>query len=534
MKVRIPDVNGENKFIENKKSIVLIGANGSGKTRMSVWIDENNPDIDVHRISAQKSLNMPPHVRPSELETAEEKFIYGVTHTNKKWLKKYGKRSARWGSQPEIYLLNDFEKLMEYLVTENYEKSIEYREKHKSGNSSFDNQTKLETIKAIWEDVILHRNMKICAGKIEVIDKYSTSSPYNGSQMSDGERAIFYYIGEVLSAKANSLIIIDEPENHLHQSILVRLWDAIESLRDDCTFIYITHNLDFASTRVDTQIIWVKNMKLDQEWEYQLIENVFDTDELMLEILGNRQSVLLIEGTADKSIDRKLYSKVYNEYNIIPLESCNAVIQAAKTYNNMKNFHHVNVIGLIDRDRRSNDEIDKLNRNSIYVPQVAEVENLFLLEEVISCVADNLGENKEEIISNTKDRVLEFLQNNIDKQSLLFVKQRCRNHILEEINKKLNTLEDYKDCICNISNFLKIDELSIKFKNNIQEIIDGKNYLEALKIINDKGLLPYTQLPNKFGWKKENYINYVIKLTGRKDKSGETLRKVFRKYISIP
>ena len=39
--------------------------------------------------------------------------------------------------------------------------------------------------------------------------------------MSDGERAIFYFIGEVLCAKENSLIIIDEPENHLHKSILV-------------------------------------------------------------------------------------------------------------------------------------------------------------------------------------------------------------------------------------------------------------------------------------------------------------------------
>lgn len=76
MKIRIPDIEGNINYIENKKSIVLIGANGAGKTRMSIWIDENNPDINIHRISAQKSLNLPQMVSPTEIQMAEEEFLY--------------------------------------------------------------------------------------------------------------------------------------------------------------------------------------------------------------------------------------------------------------------------------------------------------------------------------------------------------------------------------------------------------------------------------------------------------------------------
>ena len=83
-------MNSEEKYIEDKQSIVLIGANGSGKTRMSIWIDENNPEIYIHRISAQKSLNMPPMVSPTELEIAEEMFLYGNTNANKDWFKTVG------------------------------------------------------------------------------------------------------------------------------------------------------------------------------------------------------------------------------------------------------------------------------------------------------------------------------------------------------------------------------------------------------------------------------------------------------------
>ena len=54
MRIRIPNLEGKEKYIENKSSIVLIGANGAGKTRMSVWIDENNSKSNIHRISAQK------------------------------------------------------------------------------------------------------------------------------------------------------------------------------------------------------------------------------------------------------------------------------------------------------------------------------------------------------------------------------------------------------------------------------------------------------------------------------------------------
>ena len=217
----------------------------------------------------------------------------------------------------------------------------------------------MEKIKEICEDVILHRKIKICAGKIETSNR-NEDDYYNGCEMSDGERAIFYFIGEVLCAKENSLIIIDEPENHLHKSILVRLWNAIECSRPDCMFLYITHNLDFASSRINSQIVWVKEFFVEDGWKYDLLDDINSSDSLKLEIMGNRQKVLLVEGTASKSIDRKLYSKVYPEFNIIPMESCNAVVQTTKAYNQTNNLHYEEVKGIIDRDRRDEEEIAKL------------------------------------------------------------------------------------------------------------------------------------------------------------------------------
>jgi type IV secretory pathway ATPase VirB11/archaellum biosynthesis ATPase len=54
----------ENNRIVSQQSILFIGANGSGKTRLGTWIElEGKQDSRVHRISAQKSLSMPPTSR---------------------------------------------------------------------------------------------------------------------------------------------------------------------------------------------------------------------------------------------------------------------------------------------------------------------------------------------------------------------------------------------------------------------------------------------------------------------------------------
>lgn len=534
MKVRIPNKNDIECYIEDKQSIVLLGANGAGKTRMSVWIDENNPNLNIHRISAQKSLNMPEYVSPTELKVAEDMFWYGITNDNRDWLRQNGKKNGRWGKEPEIHMLNDYQQLMVYLMTENFEKSIEYRVKHKDGNGDFDNETKLERIKRIWEKVITHRKLQICAGKIEVDSIDGSIEKYNGNLMSDGERAIFHFIAEAISAKENSLIIIDEPENHLHNSILDSLWNEIESERQDCVFLYITHNLGFARTRSNAQIVWIKNMTERQKWDFELLGTDDFSDELLLEILGNRQDVLLVEGTEDKSIDIKLYSRLFPKYNIIPLEGCESVIQATKAYNRLPMLHYKTIKGIIDRDRRSEDEIASLAEYKVFVPLVAEIENLFLLPQVIELVARKQSiDNIDALLYQTKEKIIEFLQMHREEQALLFTRERCKNTINLICNKSTETIDEYKKSIDEMTDMIKPQEEYNRVLKELQGIIDEKDNLAALRVINNKGLLPYTELTNAFGWKKQYYIDYIIRLLGSNDSDSKTLCSIFRKYIIL-
>ncbi len=73
------------------------------------------------------------------------------------------------------------------------------------------------------------------------------SCNYSGTEMSDGERVALYLMAQILCVPSQSIIIIDESEVYLHKSIMNRLWDKLEEYRKDCLFIYITHDIQFAT-----------------------------------------------------------------------------------------------------------------------------------------------------------------------------------------------------------------------------------------------------------------------------------------------
>ena len=535
MKVKLPPFAGQGQetFVSGKNSIVLIGANGSGKTRMSVWIEFNNQNnCKIHRIPAQKSLNMPVRTNTSEMKSSQNNFWFGTENLSGEdnWLK----MNHRYHNKPSVSLIDDFSKLMVVLFTDAFQKMWEEHEKNFTEITKVSKNIKLDRVKDIWENVINNKILKISAGKVEAFNKDSANMVFNGSEMSDGEREIFYFIGTTLCVPSDSLVIVDEPENHLHKSILIRLWNAIEAERPDCTFLYVTHSLDFAVSRNNSQIIWVKNMPKRDVWEYELLsEDDPRIDAVKMEILGNRQNVLLVEGTQQKSIDRRLYSAIFKDYNVIPVESCDRVIAYTRACQNLSEFHYCEVKGIVDRDRRSETDIEKLNRDNIFCPEVSEIENLFLLPEVIKVVAEKQDKLKfyDEILKSVQERTFDFLSKKIDSQTLLFVQQNVQNQINCLVGKKENDLETYEKNVAEIQN-IDIKGLHAKIKSDLQKIIDDRNFCETLKIINDKGLLPSTNLSNTFGWKKDYYIDYVIGLLNGTDVS-EKLCDIFSKYVNI-
>lgn len=526
MNVKLPN----NMQINNKQSITIVGGNGSGKTRFSVWIEKNNTEKNVHRISAQKSLNMPENVQPSSIEKSREEFLYGTTISDKIWDKAHIKNSNRWKMKPEITLLNDFDKLMQLLFTEDYQKSREYREEHRElQNIEFDNETMLDKTKCIFEKLLPHRKLKIDAGCVSA--GYDTISYYNASQMSDGEREIFYFIASVYAVPQNSIIIIDEPENHLHKSILNSLWNLLEKNRKDCLFIYITHNLDFAVSRINSQLIWVKNYLGNEDWEFELIEDNAIPESLQVQVLGNRQNVLFVEGNSN-SYDIKLYNILFGCYNIIPVEGCSKVIQYTTSVNENSQLNYISAKGIIDKDRKNDLQINNYREKNIYIPKVAEIENIFLLPQIIKEVSYQLKKSEEEtekIFTNIQEKILHYLKTHKEEQALLFTKSKIDNKLELLKNSKSTNLEAYERELKDKISTIDFNSINSDFINEIDKILVNNDYEEAVCLINNKGLIQESGLTTKLGLRQSNYIDLALKIIRDNDK----LQDYIKQYINI-
>lgn len=506
MQVKIPKIASNEGFdiIDNKSSIVLIGANGSGKTRMSVWIEKNNEN--VFRISAQKSLVMPENVSPKDIEIAQKELYYGIDNIGPS--KQWATQQYRWGKKPNTAMLNDFNKLLTYLVSEDYEKSIEYRKKHKAGQNNFDNETILDNVKNVWEDIVKHRKLEITPGKINVLT--SDGIPYNGAEMSDGEREIFYFLGEVLSAPNSSIIVIDEPENHLHDLILDDLWNKLEQLRNDCTFIYITHKIDFAVSRTDSTVLWLKDYKGNNIWDYSIVEENDLPHDLFLTILGSRKKVLLVEG----DYDYRLYSLIFPNYNVIKIGNCENIITYVKSFAELESFHYISVSGIIDRDQRPESVLEQYKNEGIYSLKFNEIENLFLILEIIRYVSKSLGKTDEEIeqvINVVKNKTFDKIIEQKDLQLMKYVKYEVKNRQSEVLNKKNNNISEFKEYYAeNILSGNKIQEIYEHFESEMNVIIDSRDYNKLLEFYSNKGLINDSGILSVLDIGKDAYINILI------------------------
>jgi hypothetical protein len=355
--IDVPTYNGTTAVkLQAASSIVFIGANGAGKTRLGVFLDSrlSQTGTEVHRIAAHRSLNLNPTVVPSNFQAATNRLHYGRDQGGYQF-----KPGHRFGGRPETGLLNDFDHLLSALYAENNDVSIAYREASLANPGAHQppSITKMDRLKAIWETVLPHRKLVILGGQV----KTSTTDghEYSASDMSDGERVIFYVIGQTLLAKPDTLLIFDEPELHINKAILAKLWDEIESARPDCGFLYITHDVEFASSRHAATKYALRSYRKEpaEAWDIEFVPEGADIpDDVVATIIGSRRPVLFVEGDGG-SLDSSLYRRVYDEFTVIPVGSCEQVIHTVASFIARAELPTLGRVGINDDNVRTTTEI---------------------------------------------------------------------------------------------------------------------------------------------------------------------------------
>ena len=500
--VNIPRKDNSNLelTLETRKTTIIIGANGSGKTRLAVYLEEQLGE-KAHRIAAHRALSLNPNVDKIPETKARQYLTYGdsgdsVSISNRKYY--------RWKNNAPTSLLNDFDRLLQYLFAQQNNLAVENHQKRNRGEEITNSKAKLDILQEVWERLLPLKKLHITADDIRVSSIGIESADYSASEMSDGERAVFYILGQVLSANEGSILIFDEPELHIHKSIISNLWDEIEKLRPDCSFLMITHDIEFAATRVAKKYV-IRNYYSAPAWDISEIPDSELDEQTITLILGSRKPILFVEGEKT-SLDMETYRLCYPEWTVIPKGSCKDVIQAVSSLRKLNEdmpILNIKCAGIVDRDTRDSSQTQELEKQGIKVLQYSEIENIFSLpsvaHEVLKIVGftDNELTNKQEQF-NTE--LLSYIRNELSGDKLeKFVVQRIHRQI-DTYLKRID-LSDTKNCdemkdklISAVSALInsKINEWISEMKNEIQKCIDNENIDGLLYIYENKGLLAKT------------------------------------------
>ncbi len=398
--------------IDLGEQVYVVGANGTGKSALfQRWVT-SAPGLRIKRIPAHRQT----WLQSGDLVfTAHSRRAF--EQNSKSWERDLG---ARWmdhsPAEKQAAVLFDlvakdntrYRTIGHYVDDDNLDKASAFASESASLFKQLNDLLGLGTL------AVSLRN----SNDEEILATHRKSdTSFSIAKMSDGERAAVMMAANVLTVESGTIVLIDEPERHLHRSIIVPFLSALFAQRKDCAFIISTHEIALPIANPTAKVVMLRscNWQGDEaiEWDAEILKASVDLPEdLKRDILGARRRILFVEGTPN-SLDLPLYGALFPELSVIPKGSCEEVSRAVKGLRSSYEHHHVEVYGLIDRDDRTEDEVSDLAQDKIFALDVYSVESLYYCSDAIEAVAhrqaDSLGRDADEMTATTTQRALKVI-----------------------------------------------------------------------------------------------------------------------------
>lgn len=479
---------------------VIIGANGAGKTSLINELRKNNSKInsnEMYVLPAQKLLYFVSNIHDRN-EITRDRYIQDLKEVDLKY-----NTIALQPFQIEKDFSNTFTKLITLLVKDYTD--IVTRRSRKEKNLPI---TLLDRVEQIWNQIFPEITF-YPEPNDRVLEVVRNGDKYSINGLSDGERCLLFYIGNVLLAPENSYIVVDEPETFLNAAVYNELWDLLISERPDCQFIFASHNMDFVQSRTNATYIWCKNFEAPYDLDYQVLKESQKIPlPLLTEVSGAKKPILFCEGTKN-SLDYQIYSKLFSEFCFVkPVQGHKQVIQYTKAYNKLEETYGNKAYGIIDYDWMDKARIESYKEKNIFVLPFNEIEMLLVDEEMVNSVLSDDEEDKKQKINKLRDTIIGLCITNKDKIIRIALKKKLdefmEGHLIEtreptedEARTFLESLSEKFDITVTLENITKIVEDSIassdfskilKICNLKNEIIGSKEIKEIVSNLKENAL----------------------------------------------
>jgi ABC-type cobalamin/Fe3+-siderophores transport system ATPase subunit len=239
-------------------------------------------------------------------------------------------------------------------------------------------------------------------GGFKFTDSAGQQLPFEA--LSSGEQEIIKVLFDVARKDIrHSVILVDEPELHLHPTLTFKLIETLKSIGDHTNqFIFLTHSPDLISTYYSTGDVYFIDQREGSGNQAHRLSDLDHEHKDVATLVGQNlglfavgKKIVFVEGEKS-SIDRLTYQKIAQtidpEIRVLPAGS----VLNISALNNIeeqirKAIFGINLYMIRDRDGLSDMQVAELEKNGrIKCLKRRHIENYFLDDEVLFSVAQRL------------------------------------------------------------------------------------------------------------------------------------------------
>lgn len=423
------DNQQESKVIKSGEILFLIGANGKGKsTLMHHFFTQNQSH--VRRITAHRQVwfsSNALNLTPAGKDQNERNIMTRDRQEDSRWRDDHAAQRA----QITIFDLIDAENVDARAITAAF-RSGDIEKTQLLAKS----QSPLSKMNEILKISNLDIQIEVVEGS-KLLALRDNNPPYSIAELSDGERNALLIIASVLTAPSNTLILLDEPERHLHRSIVSPLLSTLLAYRGDCAFVISTHDVSLPLDQYRSAALLVRGYNhRPRYWVMDYISAVEKMDSHTAEmILGSRRRILFVEGKKT-SLDLQIYQILFPEISIRSVGSCVEIERIVKGLNASEYDHWISAIGLIDRDNRTDADCAELAKFGIIALNQYSVESIYyhpiVYSKVLQRVAPIHDLKVDEILSRLGDSIMNAFKPHIDRMAARIVERTTKEHLIRQ------------------------------------------------------------------------------------------------------
>lgn len=422
--------------VNTGQMLFILGANGTGKSSlMQAFASANNSKtrrITAHRQTWLRSGS--PEFTGKQRADYEQNVIHHDRQANARWMDDYSQERA----QMAIYDLVNSENVRAREIT----KAVDAKRSDAVAMLS-----EKDGVFAVLNRLLRLSNLDIVVSveeNDEITASRNGSKPYSISKLSDGERNAILIAANVLTVPTGTLLLIDEPERHLHRSIVSPLLSLLLKERLDCAFIVSTHEPLLPVDNPDAKVLLTRACVYENEnvisYEIDLLENTSGIDDdLKTTILGERRKIVFVEGV-EHSLDKPLYSLLFPNASIVAKSDCRDVEYAVVGIKGTAALHWVKPYGLVDNDSSEPQRIEDLKNKGVIPINVYSVESIYYHPEVQKLAAEKLlaviGGNVESTLKKASNAAIAAIRDQAKHLSARIAEKSARAQVFSLLPKK--------------------------------------------------------------------------------------------------